>query len=43
MNTRTRTDSRRGRREQRDARRARLRVLLSRADRGVLTVGCRRR
>lgn len=41
MNTRTRTDSRRGRREQReverDARRSRLRVLLARADRGVLT------
>ncbi|MEV8055167.1 hypothetical protein AB0P37_01220 [Streptomyces antimycoticus] len=41
MNTRTRTDSRRGRRErrevERDARRSRLRVLLSRADRGVLT------
>ncbi|TBO59880.1 hypothetical protein EYS09_09685 [Streptomyces kasugaensis] len=41
MNARTRIDSRRGRREQRkverDTRRARLRVLLSRADRGVLT------
>ncbi|WP_208653286.1 hypothetical protein, partial [Streptomyces rhizosphaericus] len=41
MNTRIRTDSRRGRRErrevERDARRSRLRVLLTRADRGVLT------
>ncbi|EPH40351.1 hypothetical protein ABT390_13600 [Streptomyces aurantiacus] len=41
MNTHARTDSRRGRREQRDsqreARRARLHVLLTRADRGVLT------
>ncbi|MFD9076025.1 hypothetical protein [Streptomyces lasiicapitis] len=41
MSTHTRTDSRRGRREQRDvereARRARLRVLLTRADRGVLS------
>lgn len=41
MNTRTRADSRRGRREQReverDARHARLRILLARADRGVLT------